>query len=245
MNLMGTKTKGSDLESKDSKAELAGSFEEYGLSPPTARKVLTIKVEITADSLLKEYSRMLVLECARMDSLLAKELKLTQDEVMQYCEFLVQRRISIVEETITDFHKVRQLFIPYWIESCLAQIGKVWIRELGYLLVPVYSAEVISLDDARVISDRLSYFQGKIEIAKKVMPKEPEGSRDVMSMALLANEVAGLDRKSTPQAVAITRFLGLKLLQESVFDNLYRVNYGDLESVTSAVSTRKIWMGRA
>jgi len=224
--------------------DVASSFGEYGLDQPTAKELLTIAVEISAESLLADYARAFVLECARLNPLLAKEIKLTPDEILTYCEFLVQRRISIVDETITDFHKIRQLLIPYWIETCLAQIGHVWIRDLGYLLVPAYRKEVITFEQAKKISDRLSYFEDKLEIAARVMPKQREGSPDVMTLALVAAEVSGINKKATPQGVVISRFLGLKLLQESTFEILYRVNYGDLGTVTAAASTRKVWFGK-
>jgi len=220
------------------------SFDEFGLDKPHARTVLAIDVEISSENLLSDYSKALVLECARLNPLLAKELKLTPAEILKYCEFLLQRRIEIVNETITDYHKVRQLYIPYWMENCLSQIGIVRIKELGYELTPVYSAEVISLEEARAISDRLSYYKDELELKKRVMPKDREGSPNVMTLSLVAAQVAGLNRQSTPEGVVMARFLGLKLLQESTFEILYRVNYGDIRTVTTAASTRKVWFGR-
>lgn len=224
----------------------AESFGAYGLDEPTARELVQIDVLISTESLLGDYARAFIIECARLNPLLAKEVKLKPDAIQRYCEFLVQRRIAIVDETITDYHKVRQLLIPYWIENCLAQIGRVWIRELGYLLNPVYPTEgVISFEEAREISDQLSFFEDKLEMARRVMPREREGSVDVMSLALLAAEVVGLrEKRSEPRAVVMSRFLGLKMLQEATFNNIYRVTYGDLRTVTSAASTRKVWFGK-
>lgn len=234
------------VNSLPEKEHSAQSFSDYGLDEPTARDLVHIEVLISTESLLGDYARAFITECTRLNPLLAREVKLKPDVVLQYCQFLVQRRIAIVNETITDYHKVRQLLIPYWIENCLAQIGRVWIRELGYLLTPVYPhEEVITFEEARAISDQLSFFEDKLEMARRVMPREREGSPDVMSLALLTAEVVGLrEKRSTPQAVVMSRFLGLKLLQESTFEILYRVNYGDLKTVSSAASTRKVWFGR-
>jgi len=224
--------------------DLSAEFSEFGLDRPTAKPLLVIDVEISAENLFSEYSKMFILECAREEPLLAKEVKLTSAEILKYCEYLVYKRVEIVNETITDFHKVRQLYLPFWIEECLAHVGKVWIRELGFLLTPVYDAETISYEEARIISDRLSYFAESVDMANKVMPRATEGNADVMSLALIAAEVSGMNKRSTPRGAAISRFLGLKLLQESAFAILYRVNYGDVKTVATAGSTRKMWFGK-
>lgn len=207
---------------------------DLGTGVPSSVPMERVEVRISAENLLGEYARAFVNECYNIAPLRAKGVKLTQGEVMKYCEFLLQRRIAFVNESITDSRRLKVLAIPPFIQFCLSNVGKVRKTDRGLTMVPVFEAEVISFEEALVISEKIAAFERDMTVLFDAMPRSIEGNSEVMSTALIADYVRAME-KVTPVSSYVSAFLGLKLVQENVYASLYRVVYDDIEFIRSAL----------
>lgn len=207
---------------------------DLGSGPPSSLPMEKVLVKISAENLLGEYARAFVAECHARCPLRAKEVKLKPDELMKYCEFLLQRRIAQVDGTITDLRRLKVLAIPAFIQYCLENVGVVRKTDVGLVMYPCYDAEVITFDEAMVISDKIVTFEQEMTILLDAMPRNHEGNPEVMSTALIADYVRGMG-KVNPVSSYVAGFLGLKLVKENVYASLYRVVYDDIEFIRSAL----------
>jgi len=212
---------------------------DLGSGPPTSVPMEKVLVSISAENLLGDYARAFVKECHNRHPLRAKSVGLKQDEVMMYCEFLLQRRVAFVDGSITDHNRLRNLAIPSFIQYCLENIGIVRKVDRGLMMLPVYDANVISLEEAQVISDKIAAFEEDLVILFDAMPRSIEGNIEVMSTALIADYVRAQE-KISPVSSYISAFLGLKLAKENVYASLYRIVYDDVEFIRSALPHRVI-----
>jgi len=212
---------------------------DLGTKESSSYPMERVEIRISAENLLGEYARAFVSHVRSEAPLRAKEVKLTQDEMTKYCEFLLQRRVAFVNGTITDYRRLKILAMPPFIQFCLENVGLVRKTEVGLLMVPVYDAEVISLEEAMAISDKIAAFEGDITVLFDAMPRSHEGNGEVMSTALIADYVRAQEKVS-PISSYVTAFLGLKLVQENVYACLYRIKYDDIEFIRSALPTRVV-----
>jgi len=212
---------------------------DFGTKESSSFPMERVEVQISAENLLGEYARAFVAHVRSEAPLRAKEVKLSQEEMTKYCEFLLQRRVEFVNGTIADLRRLKILAIPPFIQFCLENIGIVRKTEVGLLMVPVYQAEVITLEQAMVISDKIAAFEGDITVLFDAMPRSHEGNSEVMSTALIADYVRAQEKVS-PISSYVTAFLGLKLVQENVYACLYRIKYDDIEFIRSALPTRVV-----
>jgi len=213
---------------------------DLGSGDPTTVPMETVLVQISAENLLGDYARAFISECHSRHHLRAKSVGLTEKELMRYCEFLLQRRCSQVAGSITDYGRLKSLAIPSFIQFCLENIGIVRRTDQGLIMRPVYDAEVISLEEAFAISNKVAQFEKDLVIVFDAMPRSLDGNVEVMSTALIAGYVKGMYEKVKPVYSYVTAFLGLKLVQESAFAALYRQVYDDYEFIRSALPHRVI-----
>lgn len=106
--------------------------------------------------------------------------------------------------------------------------------------MPVYKNDnVISFDEALVISEKISQFYDDLCIVQDAMPRDNTGNVDVMSTALIAGYMRSINPVTHVAATYVSAFLNMKLRQETAFQALYRVQYDDIGYIVSALSTQK------
>lgn len=218
------------------KTQGTGQFQslDLGSGPPTSVPMERVEVRISAENLLGDYARAFVKECYNRHPLRAKSVGLKEEEVMKYCEFLVQRRIAFVDGSITDHGRLKNLAIPSFIQYCLENIGIVRKIDRGLTMIPVYAAEVITFNEAMAISEKILSFEQDLVILLDAMPRSTDGNPEVMSTALIADYVQAMEKVS-PVSSYVTAFLGLKLVKENVYASLYRIVYDDVEFIRTAL----------
>jgi hypothetical protein len=218
-----------------------GKFQDIdlGSGPPTSLPMEKVEVVISAENLLGDYARGFIKRCRERHPLRAESLGITEEEVMKYCEFLLQRRVAFVDGSITDSRKLKVLAIPAFIQYCLENVGLVRLIDKGLTLVPVFKGKVITLDEAIVISEKIASFETITAVVFDAMPRDQYGNQEVMSMALIAGYVRGMEKVS-PVHSYISAFLGLKLAKENVYSCLYRVVYDDVEFIRSALTRQEV-----
>jgi len=212
---------------------------DLGSGKPSSLPVELIQVKVNAELLLGDYARAFLTQMHSRRFLRAKEAELTEEEIIRYCEFLLQRRVALVNETITDLPRLKGLMIPSFIQFCLENIGRVRIVDRGLEIRPLYDAKVIKLEEAIAISAKIALYESDISMVPDAMPRGLDGNRQVMTMALIADYVRGME-DATPISSYVAAFLGLKLVEENVYASLYRVVYDDVGFIRSALPHKVI-----
>lgn len=213
---------------------------DIGSSKPTSIPNENVEVEIGSKTLFGSYAKAFVAEARRVNPLRMEQIGLTVKELEAYAQFLLERRISHVNDTCVDFRKLKALYIPSFIQYNLAMIGKVVLRDDGLTLIPKYDGpKVMKLEEAYVISEKIGSLENDLQIVQDAMPRDVQGDVDVMSTALIAGYVRAIKPVEHVASTYVTAFLGMKLRQEAAFAVLYRVQYDDLNFIATALTTQK------
>lgn len=223
---------------------------------PTSVKLETINVQLSEDNLIRPYAKALVEQGRRANPLLFDVEPLDEEEVFQYCEFLVHQRVLSVQGECPLWRKLKVLHVPVWIQHAMSQIGEVILRNIGIRLMPTMDKDeliqvanndgsptavdrYISYDRALEISNKLAAYENDLSIVTDAMPRGIDGNVDVMSSAMIADYVRTLNPVKHVASTYVARFAGFKLEQEVAFSALYRVQYDDLEYIRAAFTQNK------
>lgn len=211
---------------------------DLGTTKPTSIPMETIEVTINGD-LLSDFGKAFVKEAYRKNPLRAEQVNLTPDEVQRYCDYLLTQRVKHVHDTCTDWRKLKNLYIPAFIQYNLAMVGLVILRDQGIRLVPSIQESEMSFEEALEISEKIGSFEDDLQIVKDAMPRSVEGDVDVMSTALIADYVRAIKPVEHVASTYVTAFLGMRLKEEAAMAALYRVQYDDVAFIASALLTQK------
>lgn len=212
---------------------------DLGTGKPTSVPMEKIDVVMDPDEILGNYAKGFVNEANRVNPLRAEQVGLTEDEVKTYSAFLLQRRIQCVHNECKDYRKLKILRIPSFIQYVLSMVGEVVDRTHGLKFNPVFEGDVISLDEAYAISDKIRAFEGDLQIVVDAMPRSVEGNPDVMSCALIAGYVRSTEPVGHPAATYVAAFVNATLQKEAAFQALYRVQYDDVSFIQEALTQAK------
>lgn len=223
-------------------SKLSTNFEQMDLGSvqPISVQMETIEVNVEISSLVGNYAKAFVHEAYRVNPLRAEQVSLTEEELLDYCNYLLTKRIQVINNECNDFRKLKTLYIPSYIQYVLSMIGKVVNRQFGLTMVPVMSeASKMTFSEAVAISDKIGSFENDLQIVQDAMPRDIHGNDDVMSTALIAGYVRSTKVLNHPAATYVTAFLNMSLRKETAFQVLYRVQYDDLDFIATALTAQK------
>jgi hypothetical protein len=213
---------------------------DLGTTKPTSIPQEEVTVVISTENLTGKYGEAFVKECYRVNPLRAEQVELTAEEVQQYSHYLMTKRVESVQGNCQDFRKLKNLYIPSWIQYCLTMVGKLYKRDIGLVIIPeMESPSTMTFEEALVISDKIGAFEDDLQIVLDAMPRDDFGNADVMSTALIADYVRALAPVQHVASTYVTAFLGMKLKEEVMFQALYRVQYDDYGYVASALTASR------
>lgn len=219
--------------------EAAFTTLDLGSANPISVPMETIETEVSG-AMFKEYASAFVKEAWRKNPLRAEQIGLTEQEMLDYTEYLMFKRIECVNNNCKDFRKLKALYIPAWIQHCLTLIGEVIIRDKGIKIVPVMNGECrLKFEEAARISDKVGMLIDDLQIVRDAMPRVPEGNQDVMTTALIADYMRSIEKVTHPAFTYVSAFLGLKLKEETMWASLYRVQYDDFAYIASALTATR------
>lgn len=208
-------------------------------SQPTSVPMETIQVEVSAQNLLGAYAHAFVQEAYRVAPLRAEQVKLTDEEMEKYCQFLLYQRVLCAQRKCELFRKLKVLYIPVWIQYNLSMIGEVIVREKGLRFEPVMDDPGITLEQAIEVSNKVGAFERDLQIVQDAMPRSEKGDLDVMSAACIAGYVRSLEKVQHISSTYVNAFLGMKLREEAAMKVLYRIQYDDVAYITSVLTSER------
>ena len=211
----------------------------FGSAGPVPAKLETIAVTIDPSIMVDQYADAFVKETTRVAPLIFERVGLTVEEMRSYARFILKQRVLSVKGECKNYRQCKNLYIPSFLQYAISMIGEVIIRPKGIKLVPEYDDDVISLQEALAISDKVSAFADKLQMVRDAMPRDSKGDVDVMSTALIAGYAMSIEKVEHESSAYVAAFLGFKLQEELAFRVLYRVQYDDVDYITSAILSRK------
>lgn len=196
---------------------------------PTSMRTIAVKVHVSNG--LKQFNHAFVQEAGRKNPLMADRVNLTEEELYAYEEFLLKNRVDVVKLESRNFKQLKRLAMPCFVERVLTDVGEVMIRDRALSIKPVYDGgEVISLEEAIAISDKVDAFYDDLAVVEGAMPGDPNGNPEVMTLALIEGYVMGMGDYNDPLVEYICYALGL-LMEETQFNALYYMRYDDVRTI--------------
>lgn len=222
--------------------------EDFGFIPssPSATEMEDVVVEINPTDFLEGYSRAFVYEAQRTNPIMFEAHPLTEEEVSAYSTFLINERINSVRNNCPNWKNLKLMWIPDWIQYVISLIGTFTNYEYGLRFLPVMDekVQVITIQEAFAISEKISKYSTSLGMHKDAMPRGDEGDEDVMSCALISNRVKATKKLTHPESSYVAAFAGLSLRKEAAMNVLYRISYDDINYIRNDfLSNKKIITG--
>lgn len=169
-----------------------------------------------------------------------KKCPLNETNLERYLAFLLDQRCLFIANKCPSFGALRGLYIPSYWQFVLSMIGEVRLRSRALIIRPI-SAEKsdMTLDEAYAISVQLDHFGEILHLHNAAMPRTKEGHMDVMTSALIADQLRSMTDSVHPALAYVSAVADMKLVEEARFAVLYRIQYDDLENFARQSSFRK------
>lgn len=213
---------------------------DLGGTDPRAVDFTAVEVLISPDLILGSYAKAFVAESIRVAPQIADHIKLTEDEVGQYCHYLITKRVQMVNQECADARRLRVLYIPSYVQFVISTVGIVVDRTFGLELKPKMLEESsMKFEQALEISNKIGAFVDKLQIVQDAMPRDWHGDEDVMASALIDGAIRSYKVLTHPAATYATAFLGSQLKKDEALKALYRISYDDLGFIAAALTTQK------
>lgn len=208
---------------------------DLGSSKPTVVSHDVIHVIIDPTLIVSGYAKAICDEAERMNPLTFEKNPLSEAELDEYFRFLLYQRVCSVTGECPLWRKLKNLYIPTFLQFAIAMVGRVDLRDRGLTLVPQMEKPAFSFEQALDVSEKLSYHSDVLAMVKDAMPRSEEGDIDTMSSALIAGYIVSLSPVEHPIATYCAAFLGFKIKEEQAMSVLYRVSYDDVEYIRQAL----------
>lgn len=166
----------------------------FGSAGPIPAKQETIVVEIDPAIMVDAYAESFVKEAERKNPLKAERVGLTAEEMRSYARFILKQRVLSVEGNCSLYRQLKPLYIPSYLQYAISMVGEVVIRQKGLRLIPHYDEKVITIEEAREISEKIGYFVEDLQIVRDAMPRDAAGDVDTMSTALIAGYAMSIEK---------------------------------------------------
>jgi hypothetical protein len=202
---------------------------------PTSALLETIVVQIDSELILKDFAKAYADELSRRNPTRAREVGLTEQELKDYFDGILAIRIESVEGYSPVWRQAKQLYIPSWIQFVISRVGEVIDTDRGLKIVPKFAGKY-DFDSLLVTSNRLrAFLSDGLALHKDAFPREREGDKDTMTMAIINGYVCGQVATTHPISSYVAAFLGFKLREEIAFKMLYRVRYDDIKYIQAMI----------
>lgn len=205
-----------------------GSFNP-GKIAPTPMELLTIEVKFERAEIFNSFIDAFMYKIEADGGHIQRHVQLTKDEATYYIEYLMYSRIQFLVGEKVNFDLLNQLWVPAFVETALAMIGNYIDYDRNLHIVPVLSErKTFNEDDIRAIALKFARLKDVTHMVHGGLSRRREGDAEVMTTACIAGYVRSMSEVSTPLKTYLTGFLNTKIVEETSFQVLYRVQYDDI-----------------
>jgi len=195
---------------------------DIGLQPEITVPLRKVRIQISSQHTVAEYARSFVKIARRKRPLQAEQVGLTEEEMVNYAQFLLAERIKIIDNDCPNYRKLKTLWIPSFLQLALSLVGTVVDRSFALKIIPTFEEKVAlaKFEDALDISDKVGMFEDCMSMHLDAMPRSIEGNEDVMSCACIADHIRSYKSVGHPIAVYVAAFLS-NTLEDKIYEILY------------------------
>lgn len=235
-----TQKKAKGFVTKDDYQKIFGQ----GSVTPVPVKMEPVGVQVSGDFVF-HFARAFIAECHESKPLFAAkdEYLPTEQEMIDYVAFILEQRILCVHGKCTLWRKLKQLWIPSWIQFCITNIGEVRLKEFGLVLTPEWKPTdgrpALTFEQALIISEKIGMYSDRLSMVRDGFPRSIDGDVEVMSMVVIDGQVRSFKSDNHPLFSYVSGFLNMRLVRETVFKSLYRMSYDDIELILSALRSER------
>lgn len=217
------------------------SLDFGSIANPVAQQEITVVVD--PDVMVVDYGRAFFHECERINPAMIDRVGLTEQECADYCVYILGKRIQSIDGECSDWRKLKNLWIPSFVQYSISMIGKVNMREMGLVITPTLKegVDILTYEEALAISNKMSYFERDVNIVLDAMPRDEKGEASVMGTAIIAGYVKAIKKVEHIADTYIATFLGFKIKEETAMSVLYRTQYDDVDYIISALNSRRLY----
>lgn len=213
-------------------------FSDLGVSSPTFVKMDVLHNKITCGLAIQYFSNSFVKEAERVEPLRAKVIGLTKEEMLSYVSFLLYQRVLCVKDECKLWRKLKFLYIPGMIQACLTRVGKVIDRQFGITVLPEMDDPGITFEEAYLISEKVAAFEDVLDVHRDAMPRGPMGDFDTMTCTIFQDAIRSYHLLNDISASYFCAFMEMRLVEDMIYEMLFRVGYDDLTTATQMLMSR-------
>jgi len=214
---------------------------------PVYRQMQEIKVAVCAHTVAERFCRDFIAEAQRCNPLKFDVVKLTEEEMIDYTNFLLNRRVASVTHSCKDWRQLKSLWMPSFIQFVLRCLGEVIDYKRGRHVTLCWRdttpegepIRLISLQEAMKISDKIRAFQDELNLVDDAMPRGTEGLSDVMSCVELTNQVCSSKEMEHAVSEYVCAFAHMQLEKELSFAALYEIRYDDIDFIAMTLTQKE------
>lgn len=205
-----------------------GQFNPGKISP-TPMELLTIEVSFERAEIFDSFVNAFMYKIEADGGQIQRHVQLSQDEANYYLEYLMYSRIQFLVGEKVNFDLLNQLWVPAFVDTALAMIGKYTDYSRNFEIVPVLKErKTFDEDEIRRIGLKFARLKDVTHMVLGGLSRRKDGDAEVMTTACIAGYVRSMSEVSTPLKTYLTGFLNTKLVEEASFHVLYRVQYDDI-----------------
>lgn len=195
----------------------------------TPMELETIEVSFERAAIFDTFIQAFMYKIEIDGSHIQRHVQLTEEEATYYFEYLLHKRVEFLVGRKVNFDLLNQLWVPAFVETALAMIGKYVNLERNFQVVPVLTAERdFDEDRIRAIGMKFMRLKDVTNMVEGGLCRRKEGDAEVMTTACIAGFVRSMSEVSSPIMTYFTGFLNTKIVEEASFKMLYRVQYDDI-----------------
>lgn len=205
---------------------------------PVPIRMVELEVKVNPETLFRDYVIAFVQECENRHPERVDKVALAEEELFEYCRYLLSQRVAIVRHTVKAPGRLRDLFIPDFIQLCLESVGEVVSMELNVTILPKQTECKLDFDGAFQVSNKLYRWADLMRVRKDAMPRGSDGDVEVMSSILAEDHVWSM-KDVHPTSVVVAAFLGLTVKKEIMVSSLWKAEYRNASAIRRAFLQRE------
>jgi len=210
--------------------QLKNQFGNSGKLEPTPMDLLEIQVSIEPDAIFSQFIEAFMFKIEVSNPQIQRYVQLTKEEARYYFEFLLYSRLQYLSGKKVNFDLLNGLYVPAFVDVALAMIGT-YTDLSRNLRITVSQPETREFDEDEIVRLGLKFerLSQATNMVKGGLSRGKDGDAEVMTTACIAGYVRSMSEVSHPLKTYLVGFLNTKIVEESSFKMLYRVQYDDIQ----------------
>lgn len=194
-----------------------------------------VEVKISVSEVFQSYISALMqkIDMDPRGSRINEQVQLTEDEVHLFLQYLADQRAIRCQGGRINYQYLNDLWVPAFFATAISMIGNYDDQSTGLQFRLVADHRDYDPEEIDKIAQKFSKLRDVIAMVKGAAPRPVEGDPEVMTMACIGSHVQSMSKVSHPLMTYFVGFLNMKIVEESAFRQLYRIQYDNVSYLAS------------